>query len=172
MYKRQALFYGAASNSNSADVIKYLASKGANIAHHSKFGYTALHYAALEGNIETVKELLAVGASPEFIQASSQKWNYVPPPPLLAASRMHRKVADVFLEHPECTPELRIDALLLLGSGVSRIGVDSVEPLWREALTLREKCSSSTQLLSPIELYGGRTDTQTCLLYTSPSPRD
>ena len=153
-----ALFYGAASRNNSVDIIKYLASNGANICHHSIFGYTALHYAALEGNVETVKELLALGASPEFVQASSQKWNYVPPPPLLAASRMHRKVADVFLEHPECTPELRIDTLLLLGSSISRTSADAVEQLWREALTLREKCSSSTQSLSPIESYGGRTE--------------
>ena len=64
-----ALFYGAASNSNSVDVIKYLVSKGANIGHHSKFGYTALHYAAHKGYVETVKELLALGASPEFVQA-------------------------------------------------------------------------------------------------------
>ena len=153
-----ALFYGAASNSNSADVTKYLVSKGANIGHHSKFGYTALHYAAHKGHVETVKELLALGASPEFVQASSQNWNYVPPPLLLAASRMHRKVTDVLLEHPECTPELRIDALLLLGSGISHISADTVEPLWREALTLREKCSSSTQLVSPI---GGRTEMHT-----------
>ena len=153
-----ALFYGAASNSNSVDVIKYLVSKGANIGHHSKFGYTALHYAAHRGYVETVKELLALGASPEFVQAGSQNWNYVSPPLLLAASRMHRKVADVFLEHPECTPELRIDTLLLLGSGISRISADTVEPLWREALTLREKSSSSTQLVSPI---GGRTEMRT-----------
>lgn len=168
-----ALFYGAASRGNSVDVSRYLVTKGADIDHHSNFGYTALHYAALEGNIETVKELLALGASPEFLQASSQKWEYVPSPPLLAASRMHRNVADLFLEHPECTPELRIDTLLLLGSALSRISVDTVEPLWREALTLREKCSLSTQSLSPVESFGSRTEMYTTAdLDTVMSSRD
>ena len=154
-----ALFYAATSKRNSVNDIKYLVSKGANIAHCSMFGYTALHFAAREGNVETVKELLALGASPEFVHANSSKPSYVPPPLLLAASKKHRVVVDVFLEHPDCTPELRVDALLLLGICAS--DVDSIEPLWREAITLREKCLPSTQFLPPLEAFGGRTEMRT-----------
>ena len=153
-----ALFY-TVSSKNSVNAIRYLVSKGANITHRSMLGYTALHFAALHGDLEAVKELLALGASPEFVKVDSLKPNYVPPPLLLAASHRHRKVVDVFLEHPDCTTELRIDALLLLGCGNSQ--VDSVEPLWREALTLREKCLASMQFLPPLEAFGGRTEIHT-----------
>ena len=108
-----ALFY-TVSSENSVNAIRYLVSKDANITHRSKLGYTAIHFAALHGNLEAVKELLALGASPEFVKVDSLKPDYVPPPLLLAASHRHRKVVDVFLEHQDCTTELRIDALLLL----------------------------------------------------------
>ena len=153
-----ALFYAASSIHNGVNAIRYLVSKGANITHRSKLGYTALHFAALHGKLEAVKELFALGVSPEFVKVDSLKPDYVPPPLLLAASHRHRKVVDVFLEHPECTTELRIDALLLLGCSKY---VDSVEPLWREALTLREKCSASIQFLPPLEAFGGRTEMRT-----------
>ena len=147
-----ALFY-AASRNDSIDAIRYLVSKGASITHHSKFGYTALQFAALEGKVVVVKELLALRANPEFHQVDSLKLDYVPPPLLLAASCGHRKVVDVFLGCPDCPTEFRIDALLLLGCDNSHF--DSVEPLWREALTLREKCSASIQYLPPLEAFGG-----------------
>jgi len=139
-----ALFY-TVSSENSVDAIRYLVSKGASITHRSKLGYTALHFAALHGNREAVKELLALGASPEFVKVDSLKPDYIPPPLLLAASHGHTKVVDVFLEHQDCTTELRIDAFLLLGCHNSH--VDLVEPLWREALTLHEKCLASMPFL-------------------------
>jgi len=153
-----ALFY-TVSSKNSVNAIRYLVSKGASITHRSKLGYTALHFAALHGSTEAVNELLALGASPEFVKVNSLKLDYAPPPLLLAASHRHRKVVDAFLEHPDCTTELRIDALLLLGC--DNCHVDLVEPLWREALTLREKCSASMQFLPPLEAFGGRTEMHT-----------
>ena len=150
-----ALFY-AASGINSVSVIRFLVSKGANITHRSELGYTALHFAAFQGNVEAVKELLALGASPEFLKVDSLKCDYVPPPLLLAAARRQREVVDALLEHPECTTELRIDALLLLGCGKH-----NVESHWKEALTLREKCLAAVQFLPPSEAFGGRTEMRT-----------
>ena len=147
-----ALFY-AASRKNSVSAIRFLVSKG---AHHSELGYTALHFAAFQGNVEAVKELLALGASPEFLKVDSLKCDYVPPPLLLAAARRQREVVDAFLEHPECMTELRIDALLLLGCGKH---VDQYE--WKEALTFREKCLAAMQFLPPSEAFGGRTEMRT-----------
>ena len=150
-----ALFY-AASRRNSVSAIRFLVSKGASITHHSELGYTALHFAAFQGNVEAVKELLSLGASPEFLKVNSLKCEYVPPPLLLAAARREREVVDTFLEHPECTTELTIDALLLLGCGNN-----IVESHWREALTLREMCLAATQLLPPSEAFGCQTEMRT-----------
>ena len=61
-----ALFY-AASRRNSVSAIRFLVSKGASITHRSELGYTALHFAAFQGDVEAVKELLALGASPKLI---------------------------------------------------------------------------------------------------------
>ena len=152
-----ALFY-AASRKNSVSAIRFLVSKGASITHRSELGYTALHFAAFQGNVEAVKELLALGASPEFLKVDSLKCDYIPPPLLLAAAHSQMKVVDAFLEHPECTTELRIDALLLLGCGKH---VDPSESRWREALTLREKCLAAVQFLPPSEVLGGRTEMHT-----------
>ena len=105
-----------------------------------------------------MKEFLALRANPEFHQVDSLKPDNVPLPLLLAASRGYRKVIDVFLGHPDCPTEFRIDALLLLGCGNI---FDSVEPLWREALPLHEKCSASIQYLPPLEAFGGRTEMRT-----------
>ena len=148
--------FDAASRRNSVSAIRFLVSKGASITHRSELGYTALHFAAFQGSVEAVKELLALGASPEFLKVDSLKCDYVPPPLLLAAARRQREVVDAFLEHPECTTELRIDALLLLGCGKY---VDQYE--WREALTLREKCLAAVQFLPPSEAFGGRTEMRT-----------
>ena len=150
-----ALFY-AASRRNSVSAIRFLVSKGASITHRSELGYTALHFAAFQGNVEAVKELLTLGASPEFLKVNSLKCDYVPPPLLLAAARRQREVVDAFLEHPECTTELTIDALLLLGCSKR-----NVESHWREALTLREKCLAAVQFLPPSEAFGGRTEMHT-----------
>ena len=150
-----ALFY-AASRKNSVSAIRFLVSKGASITHRSELGYTALHFAAFQGSVEAVKELLALGASPEFLEVESLKYDHVPPPLLLAAANRQREVVDAFFEHPECTTELRIDALLLLGCGKH-----VVESHWREALTLREKCLAAVQILPPSEAFGGRTEMRT-----------
>ena len=85
------------------------------------------------------------------------KCDYVPPPLLLAAACRQSEVVDAFLEHPECTMELRIDALLLLGCGKNII----LESHWREALRLREKCLAAVQFLPPSEAFGGRTEMRT-----------
>ena len=49
-----------------------------------------------------------------------------------------------------------MDALLLLGCDDSC--VDSVEPLWREALALREECLAPVQFLPPLQAFGGKTE--------------
>lgn len=49
-----------AARSNHIPIVKYLLAKGANVNLQDKDGYTAMHYAALNGNREIVQLLLAI----------------------------------------------------------------------------------------------------------------
>ena len=118
------------------DIVEILVSRGALVNSCNCYNHTPLMEAAGVGKVEVLKYLVERGA---IIDACD-------------------KGGFTALFYGAASNSNSVDALLLLGSGISCISADTVEPLWREALTLREKCSSSTQLVSPI---GGQIEMHT-----------
>jgi uncharacterized protein len=59
--KQDALMWAAAERH--PDVVRLLVEAGANPRAHTKKGFTALHFAAREGDLESVRQLLAAGVS-------------------------------------------------------------------------------------------------------------
>ena len=58
---QDALMWAAAERH--PNVVRLLVEAGANPRAHTKKGFTALHFAAREGDLETVRQLLAAGVS-------------------------------------------------------------------------------------------------------------
>src|SRR6185436_11276645 len=56
---QDALMWAAAERH--ADVVRLLVEAGANPRAHTKKGFTAMHFAAREGDIDSVRQLLAAG---------------------------------------------------------------------------------------------------------------
>ena len=152
-----------ASLRGQVEAIRYLVEVGASVSDQTVQGFTPLHFAAGEGQLKAVKELLARGASPDFCPVDSSNPSYVPPPILMAACKGQKEVVHDLLRHPECSQEHKVDALLLLGIALApgQSKADDCHKLWREALALRESCTSPPNLLPPIEAYGGRVELQT-----------
>ena len=107
--EQSALMWAAALSQ--ADMVKFLASKGANLNDHGKVnqwprkiiqeprpkdlnkgGFTALHYAAREGCADCVKYLLAAGADPDTEDPDRET------PLLLALENMHFDTAAVLVQ--------------------------------------------------------------------------
>jgi ankyrin repeat protein len=107
--EQSALMWAAAQSQ--ADMVKFLASKGANLNDHGKInqwerkiiqeprpkdmnkgGFTALHYAAREGCAACVQNLLAAGADPDSEDPDRET------PLLLALENMHFDTAAVLVK--------------------------------------------------------------------------
>ncbi len=107
--QQTALMWAAAQGQ--ADMVKFLASKGANLNDHgrinqwerkiiqeprpkdmNKGGFTALHYAAREGCVACVQNLLAAGADPDSEDPDRET------PLLLALQNMHFDAAAVLVK--------------------------------------------------------------------------
>ncbi len=146
-------------------VISYLLKKGADVNHQTMTGDTAIHIAATEGHLKVVKELLAHGASViPTLKPPSPFHDPAPHPILLAASEGHENVVNLLLNHPHCPPELKSDALLILGATLfeqRKIGrVAMLHNLWSQALALRDSCALKPDYAPAVEAYGGRTEIQ------------
>jgi ankyrin repeat protein len=107
--EQSALMWAAADSQ--ADMVKFLASNGANLNDHGKVnqwarkiiqeprpkdlnkgGFTPLHYAAREGCADCVKNLLAAGADPDSEDPDRET------PVLLALENMHFDTAAVLIQ--------------------------------------------------------------------------
>lgn len=107
--QQSALMWAAAQSQ--AEMVKFLASKGANLNDHGKInqwerkiiqeprpkdmnkgGFTALHYAAREGCVKCVEYLLAAGADPDTEDPDRET------PLLLALQNMHFDASAVLIK--------------------------------------------------------------------------
>ena len=142
-------------------IISFLLKKGADCNHATITGDTALHIAATEGHLKVVRELISHGTSspPNPIPSA-----IVPPPVILAASEGSNEVVNELLRVPGCPPEVKSDALLLLGATIfeqrREHRISELDLLWGEALALRDKCSTLPNFLPPVESYGNRVEIQ------------
>ena len=155
----------AAAMGGHLKVVKFLHKKGANLNHQTVVGHTPFHIAVSEGHLTIVKEFLSHSvADGNNTPYDSTKPGFIPPPVLLAASESSREVVEFLLRRP-CHPEVKIDALLLLGASIFEqrklTRWADLEELWGEALSLREKYAGATAYLAPIEAYGNVVEMRT-----------
>lgn len=146
-------------------VLNYLLKKGADVDHRTMTGDMAVHIAATEGHLKVVKELLAHGATVHLqSKLPTPLEDPTPHPILLAASEGHENVVDLLLNHPDVSPELKSDALLVLGATLfeqrkpGRMAI--LDRLWTQALGLRETYSVKTAFAPPVAAYGNRIEIQ------------
>ena len=92
-------------------VMDLLLLKKADINHANNLGYTALHYASLNNDVEAVVSLLSQGASPLFELAEDPS-SSVPCPFYLSTLE---EVANIFTSRSDCPLTCKIDSLLLAG---------------------------------------------------------
>ena len=92
-------------------VMDLLLSKEADVNHANNLGFTALHYAALNNDIDAVVSLLSLGASPLFELAEDPSSSL--PCPLYLTTL--EEVADIFTSRSDCPLTCKIDSLLLIG---------------------------------------------------------
>lgn len=154
----------AAAMGGHIKVIKYLSKKHADVNHATVVGHTPFHIAVSEGHLSIVKEFLSRGVVDGNNDAYDlTKSKFIPPPVLLAASEGARDVVEFLLQRP-CRPEVRVDALLLLGASIFEQRKENrwvdLKALWREALAQREKYKVSTVYLPPREAYGNVVEVQ------------
>ena len=93
-------------------VVDLLLSKKADVNHANNMGYTALHYAAINNDVNAVVSLLSLGALPLFELAEDLS-SSVPCPLYLSTSE---EVANIFTSRPDCPLACKIDSLLLIGA--------------------------------------------------------
>ena len=143
------------------NAVKFLISKGASQSQTTINGYTILHLSATKGRIDVVKYLLSIGMSPMFSEADSSE-SYIPCPLFLAASTGQRHMVDFLIEHPECSPSCKADALLLLGSTRCEISSRGLtmgsRELWSRGLHIREANGVKTEFKDPKDSYGQREE--------------
>jgi ankyrin repeat protein len=82
--EQDALMWAAAERH--ADVVDLLVEAGANLEAHSKKGFTALHFAAREGDLETARRLLAAGVNVNIRSQADEPAKAVPEPPAESGS--------------------------------------------------------------------------------------
>lgn len=163
---------------NRPDLIPCLLQRGADVNHRMSSGYTALHLAAqrgsqyLEGYITTANTPVATLFQEVPPWGSRRDEDYVPCPLFLAAANGHDLVVKVLVEHPECPPSCKADALLLLcvgkhlrrdarTDGEFHFNNGSSKQYWRESLYFREDNGLEIPLLPPTKVYGNRTEVRT-----------
>ncbi|XP_052088222.1 protein fem-1 homolog C-like isoform X3 [Mytilus californianus] len=115
----------------STELCAYLISKGASVNASSMNGYTALHHAAHDHKLETVKLLCRNGGS------MTAKTNYQETPLTIAALRGSSLVMKYFLDTYEFPLEEKCDAFDLLGCFLVDDDVTRCVLMWETALRLR-----------------------------------
>lgn len=142
------------------DAVKFLIEKGANRYQTTINGYTIMHLSATKGRIDVVGHLLTIGLSPMFGEARPSSEGYIACPLFLAASTGQRRMVEMLIEHPDCPPSCKADALLLLGSTrceISSRGLTlSSQELWEHGLQIRSSQDVNVDFLPPNENYGNR----------------
>ncbi|VDI84289.1 Hypothetical predicted protein [Mytilus galloprovincialis] len=130
------------------ELCAYLISKGASINASNMDGYTALHYAANDHKLETVKLLCRNGG------LMTAKTNYQETPLKIAALRGSSSVIKYFLDTYEFPVEEKRDALDLLGCFLVDDNVTQCILMWETALKLRievaNTMSNSSRNLTPV----------------------
>lgn len=112
----------ALSGFKDPSLIVYLLEKGADPNVRNVHGSTALHFAAEKGCLETVKVLIKHGAQLEAVNGEGLT------PLQQACCGCHDEVVDYLISLPDCSRELRIDALeLLAASHATSIDTESIE---------------------------------------------
>ena len=143
------------------DAVKFLIERGASRHQTTINGYTIMHLSATKGRIDVVQHLLSIGLSPIFKEAAPSE-SYIPCPLFLAASTGQRRMVDLLIEHPDCPPSCKADALLLLGSTRCEISSRGLtmgsRELWSQGLQIREENNVAPNFFEPNENYGRRTE--------------
>ena len=114
-------------------IVDLLVSRKANINHSNNLGCTALHYAALNNDVDIVTLLLSLGASPMY-ELSQDPSSSLPCPLYLTTVE---EVADVFMSSPNCPIPCKVDSLLLMGATLADYA--NTYEMWKNAVTLRER---------------------------------
>ena len=147
------------------EAVKFLIERGANRNQSTINGYTIMHLSATKGRIDVVNHLLTIGISPMFGEARPSSDGYIPCPLFLAASTGQRKMVELLIEHPECPPSCKADALLLLGSTRCEISSRGLtlgsQELWEHGLRIRSQHNVEVDYLPPNENYGNRHEVKT-----------
>lgn len=145
------------------DAVKFLIDKGASQYQTTINGYTIMHLSATKGRIDVVKYLLSIGLPPMFREARPSE-SYIPCPLFLAASTGQRRMVDLLIEHPDCPPSCKADALLLLGSTRCEISSRGLtmgsRELWSQGLQIREENGVAVEFMEPNDSYGHRKEMQ------------
>ncbi len=142
------------------DAVMFLIEKGANKDQATINGYTIMHLSATKGRVDVVNYLLSIGLSPMFGEARPSSTGYIACPLFLAASTGQRKMVEIMVEHQDCPPSCRADALLLLGSTRCEISSRGLtfgsQDLWEQGLRIRSQHNIKVDFLPPNENYGNR----------------
>ena len=145
--------------------VKFLLEKGANQHQTTINGYTIMHLSATKGRIDVVNHLLSIGLSPMFSEARPSSEGYIACPVFLAASTGQRRMVDMLIQHQDCPPSCKADALLLLGSTRCEISSRGLtmgsRELWSGGLQIREEHNIEVDFQPPNESYGHRQEIAT-----------
>lgn len=144
------------------DALQFLVNRGADMYQKTINGYSVVHLAATKGRVDIVKYLLSLGISPLFLPAQPFNKDYIPCPLYLAASTGQRRMVEELMEHRECPPECKSDALLLLGATRCEISPRGLtmtsREMWTKGMTIREETNMDIQFLPPNTNYGNRSE--------------
>lgn len=109
----------AATASGHTAVVRELLQSGADgyqpvqSGHYVTHWYSAIQVAAISGNEAMVNAFMCQGLSP--IKSLSSHNEHTPNPLFMAAALGYRDLVATLLTHPDCSPDIRLDALKILG---------------------------------------------------------
>ena len=141
-------------------IVTYLINKGAFVDLQDTKGNTALHFAAEGDHLEVVSQLLALGAP--------QRPNNQGLTPLLrACDYCSIEIVEYLIKRPECTKEVRIDALELLGATIANDKSRDIKKAFsymKRGMEERYEDPAHPLLkkkMEPVEAYQNRKESQT-----------
>ncbi|CAL1594226.1 unnamed protein product [Knipowitschia caucasica] len=141
-----------------ADVVRFLLQRGAQPNATAHCGATALHFAAEAGHLDIVKELVTQ-------QAAIVENGHGMTPLKVAAESCKAEVVELLLEHADCDPHSRIQALELLGASFANdrenYDIHKTYHYLHAAMSQRHRDHVLKQSLPPVEAYGRRRECET-----------
>lgn len=156
----------AAVSGGHLKAVLYLLGKKADVNQRTAEGYSVMHIACEGGHFAVVKALLNHGVPIAFSESNPFEEEYIPCPLFLAAANGHKELTTELICHPDCTPSVIADGLLLLGVGLLKIRSKyfsrddrmlSVRLHWEQALAIRKAEKISTMSVQ-IPEYGNRSE--------------